>query len=101
MLLQIDPIKVVETVKDIADTQENEITGIGLAILCVVALGIVLWRTHFVIHYSRKKVDLVNEQRIKDLKEYAEDLVDLHDKTNVSLTQMIELIKQIRYDSKR
>lgn len=97
MLLQIDP----EAIKDIADTQVNETTVFGLVILIAIGLGIALWRSHLIIGKKNTELYSINEKRVLDLKEYAEELVSLHDKTNVSLTQMIELIKQIRYDSKK
>lgn len=98
---QTDPLTAVKIAKDIADTHLNETTVFGLVILIAIGLGFAMWRSHLIVIKKNTELKTVNEQRVKDVKEYAEDLVDLHDKTNVSMTQMIELIKQIRYDSKR
>ena len=91
----------VADVQNIADTQPGEISPLGVGILSIIAIGFVLWRSHITIAKTRVELAKVNEKRIKDLKEYAEELVDLHDKTNISMIQMIELLKQVRYDSKR
>ena len=96
MLLQID----LRLIKDIADTQTSEITPLGAGLLVVFFIGIFLWRVHKIVNKCKNDIVKVTVQRIDDAKESKMELIDIIKKVNVNYQQMIDILKEIRYDSR-